>query len=1270
MTPRLPFLTAWLATLTAFAQMPAPPEVKLQTLTCPAPALMGHLGNEAAGQAIPIDALHLHQGGPIMGTLTTKAFGGLMTHLSTWERDPKYPRLLFRGLLNVGCVWCMSGKGDLLCAQSEVEVDRHDLPAYFAHNPGALGCFRWSDGRRLWALPYDHEEELTEAAFSGDDKVLVTVIDRGRSQTIVRLHDPVTGTELRRQALDRGEHRQNFYPGARRLVVRVKDLFLMRAVGMQNFGGPQELVRLPFDTLQPEVVPCPWIKDGDDSDHDDLLSLSPDGHWLALHRREGYAVLEEKGGTWVTVLSGVVGTDPNTGFNLDEITAAEFSPDSRSLVVLGAHGGKVIDLAAHKVVNKLGPNCNRGLFSPDGSTFATAMHSSTALWNTKDWKLIDKPQPPLQHTCPVKGVRFLADGHSLVSWDHNGLILWDVATRKPKAALRPRKDQHICGDSFDSIALINHGTEVVAGDGWDFLRWRLPALGGPAPLAPATILSDPAFPGPPNQARDAIRMSVVADAEGRRIMALTKSSAAIHDLQTPGVVKTVQINNVNSKSTLATFSADGKSLSYIGNASDVWKQIDLATGTTSDLPKSDSGQIMGATLMLPRSGAVLWNYASAFIIKELATGKVLHRIARPSSSLLLFPQGAVAVSKDEQRIAALVMSSENGQRYIGVWQKEGGTLIALQALPSNEATCMAFSPDGKILACGHNHTAVSLWDVEKLIETAKPELLIPPAPALAQRQTSAPTIIERSSSDPLEAARLFLGLQHAELPNTPQPVNDTDKWTFLPNGVVSMGERLPAAGKLFVGSVETASHALRYGLDRYKGQVTGFSIIARNLLANEGPALDGKLWVSRQFGEPPGIHAPWMIFTDTFTNVSPETVSTTLEFEVQFPVDTKELVDSNFKKISIDAGGRLTLDPSVRWIAPSGSGKPGDSLPLLCFWSPGAATQPRVHWDPARQAVHVQHDLVIGPGEKRYTAHLVHLLKRDPQQKSDVFQQPLFDDFPTFVEPSTRERGVNFGKLVPEYSWPPRFVRSPTPLPERDSMGFLWSELPDRSREGQLGAQSVFQLWIDGSPLPFSGSSLFPHLTPSPNIGLASLAQIPLRGQTLDGKTAITRYPVGMGNNKALSVWNDLFTNSSDAAVVFKVSLATSFATPPVELWDAHGKLRPLDHQLLSGSDLGGACAIVSPGDQKPATVLVFHREGSAADPHLRWIGDRMVAVEYTLSIPPHGSQLLRHGACQRPLGAFKSPADAMADCMPLRPETFPAALRITNLPSPANYHQ
>ena len=1259
---QLPFLTAWLATLTVFAQTPAPPEVKLRTLICPAPALIGHLGDPTAGQPSPIQAFQWHPSDRILSSQKYDDYGGQMTHLGMWERDAAFPRLLFRGMLDVGGNWCMTTKGDLLFAQSESRVDRPGLRSPFGSKAGALGCFRWSDGRRLWSLPCEDAEPITDLGLSMDDRVLVVVTSR-RSVSMIHLHDPVTGKELSRGTLAGGEVRVPSEIQTRRLVVRANDVLMVRLLGTK-----EDLVRIPLATLEPETIPLPWI-DGKEAS----LTLSPDGHWLALLGLGGYdyAVLEDQAGKWSMALSGTVTTNFYRSITGDEISSLSFSPNSRSLAVITANQVRVIDLASHKVVHKFGEGCTYGAFSPDGATFATAMHSSTALWNTHDWKPVDKPNPPVQHSCPVKGLQFLSDGRTLLSWDQSGLILWDVATRKARAELRPKNKAHLCAQSIDSIALMNRGTEVVTGDGWDFIRWRLPPLTGPAPAQPAAITSELAFPGPPSQAEAMVPMSVVADPEGQHVVAFTKSYAAIHDLRSPGVVKTVQMGTMYPGDTLATFSPDGKFLSYVSNISSVWQRINLATGDTSHLPKTGV-PVDNATLILPKSGAGLWNHFGTVTITDIASGEVLQSIGSPSPAMEIPPGRVAAATEDERRVAVPVRNKQSGQYFIGLWERKSGTLLALQPLPSNQIACMAFSPDGKILACGHHHTAISLWDVEQLLQTAKPELVIPPqvsqvpAPALVKRQALPPNTIIRHPLTTLEVEAFLSSRLRTELPAEPQPVHEGEMWTFLPDGVISMGERLPAAGRLLASSVKVVSQSVRYNPQRYQGIMASPFDPGRCIVASEGPALNGKLWVSRQIGNPPGTGGT--AFTDVFTNVSAEPVSTGIDFEVQFPSDTKELLDSNFKRVVPDAAGHLALDPSVRWLAPYHSGRAGEAQPVLCFQSMSRDKQPRVLWDAPSHSLRVQHDLLVGPGEKRYMAHILRLVPTDPQQPPGSIGALTFDDFSTYVAPSTRERGINFGRLASAEELSGSFHPRPA-YPQRDQMGFEWLELPDLSREGQLGAQSVFQLWIDRKPLPFSGASLFLHLDRYAR-RLSQTLNTSIRGQMLDGNVAITRYPVTTGNNNTVSVWNDLFTNTSDKAVECKISLVTSFATAPVELWDAHGKNRPLDHQELSGSDLGGACAVVSPGDQKPATLLVFHREGSTIDPHLRWIGDRMVAVEYTLSIPPHGAQLLRHGACQRPLGAFKSPADAMADCVPLRPESFPAALRITNLPSPANYHQ
>ena len=74
--------------------------------------------------------------------------------------------------------------------------------------------------------------------------------------------------------------------------------------------------------------------------------------------------------------------------------AVRWSPDGRSVAVVGEHGCEVWDLETRKpVLNELGGSENRprGLaFSPDGRHLAASLPTNVLVWSTRDWKLLHR----------------------------------------------------------------------------------------------------------------------------------------------------------------------------------------------------------------------------------------------------------------------------------------------------------------------------------------------------------------------------------------------------------------------------------------------------------------------------------------------------------------------------------------------------------------------------------------------------------------------------------------------------------------------------------------------------------------------------------------------------------------------------------------------------------------------------------------------------------------------------------------------------------------
>jgi WD40 repeat protein len=105
-------------------------------------------------------------------------------------------------------------------------------------------------------------------------------------------------------------------------------------------------------------------------------------------------------------------------------------------------------------------------FSPDGKNLAAAAADQLILWD------VASRQPRARHKVAVHSVAFSPDGKFLAVTDGNEVILWDVVSWLPLA--RHKGDFRRAAFSPDGRILATGGNEVIL---WDVASW-LP-LGGP-----------------------------------------------------------------------------------------------------------------------------------------------------------------------------------------------------------------------------------------------------------------------------------------------------------------------------------------------------------------------------------------------------------------------------------------------------------------------------------------------------------------------------------------------------------------------------------------------------------------------------------------------------------------------------------------------------------------------------------------------------------------------------------------------------------------------
>ncbi len=236
------------------------------------------------------------------------------------------------------------------------------------------------------------------------------------------------------------------------------------AVKVWNFVSGQEVATLPLDTAPG------WP----------ALSLSPDGHWLAVSSQTNVIVWRLQPNERVCTLIA----------HSSSIMSIAFSPDSRRLATSSADASAIVwDLESGRALARF-TNHTQWLyfasFSPDGRRVATASFDRTVrVWESETGREL---LPPLQHGDGVRSAEFSPDGNQLVTAGFDFLVrVWDAHTGKLLHQLRHNSKPVYAAFSPSGRLIVTacyDGTERV---------WALPPRELGPHLAPLVYSGDGAW---------------------------------------------------------------------------------------------------------------------------------------------------------------------------------------------------------------------------------------------------------------------------------------------------------------------------------------------------------------------------------------------------------------------------------------------------------------------------------------------------------------------------------------------------------------------------------------------------------------------------------------------------------------------------------------------------------------------------------------------------------------------------------------------------------
>jgi len=1227
-------------------------EAKLGPFNPPNPALQGFLGVPGCGNFLR-GGLVWHRSGKI---ISMESWRSGINPVSLWQPDAKTMRATRSSLLNVGDAWCLSQKGDLLCARSRRMDDQPELDPSkntMAWTEGAFGCFRIQDGGRVWKLPMRDGESISGAAFTTDDKKVV-VLSTWHEQMSLRLLDAATGALLQQHDFPGRSKSLSFDAG--RLMMRGGDLWMIHR---ENDG--RVLLKISLSTLQPMRVDCPPLEQ-----MEGRVTLSADVRRMVSQTEFGLTCLELRGGKWDVVFEDFdFRSSPQS--EIGDLRHVEFTPDSQKLVMFSVNSARILDFTSKKTHSiKLDENSG-GTLSPDGSHLLVEHEHGLRIVSIRE---TDATQPGRlqQNVWRPHQLRFSEDGKTLLAADAEGIWAWDVATRRPRAWLRSF-GHHLSHESiFQTLSLIAKDTEVVAEENDDALRWKLPPATEPPPDKVQMIAPQLAFGGV-RQGWKGTYPGVFVNQDSSWILSTNAvQQGSIHAGFGAGSARSISQLFPEVSPQLWFFASDDSFVMHSATTNK-WSRLNLPKGTLEELPNTPTipdpdrrGRFVHPqpVAVLPKRQFVVRQFNDRLCVTSLDGKTQLPWFEAPLRGFGMSNMRA-GVSQDEKRCATVMTDVVRRHQHAFVWEIETGKLIGLVSLPTNDATCVALSPDGSLLACGHENTAISIWDVAKLTVPAPS-----PQPAKAS----------------LEPAKSAAAPAPPSAPQGPPPVRESDSrrehmfgsgvWTFFGNGTVSKKDTFPEAGRLRINGKEFEMQRQRLAhpvtLTRLFHAQQDFPAetlpnradprfiplpankhpeIAAGLIHYAEGSLDD-VWISRQTGSPAGRFHQFLTFTDTLTNLSARDKQVEIEFEVRFPAQTQQLVDSSLQPVKTNADGSLQVNPEAIWLAALPAPGTLPNVPIFWFRTPSGGQTCRLQWKPDTHTLIVHHTALLPPGDPRYLAHGVRLEPLSGGVAPDHFKTPFPQDFGEQVVFSAVSRGINYG-LPPMEQFQFLQLRGVSKL--SDGLG----KNADGSLYNPTGIASAHALWLDGAPLSGSDMGVFLHAEDR-NVTQPPRETFTFYGTSMDEKVTVSRRPA-FSQEQHMSLIRDIFINQEAEPRNAKVAYVSSFSEPIKALYDASGRPVEANATPRAARELGGALIVEFDGPKRPATLLAFYQEGAAAEPKVSWPNPKFLKLEYEVTLPPRQMAEFCHGATEMPLASFDTVTQAFADCLPFQhkaPEKSP----------------
>ena len=409
------------------------------------------------------------------------------------------------------------------------------------------------------------------------------------------------------------------------------------------------------------------------------------------------------------------GTIENREGHLTDIGKArsyQFSPDSRQLAVFTSIGVWIYDVQTGEEIRLLKIHREIGVdktaLSPDWKLLTSPKYSreyhGIRLWDTHTGKIKTTLEG---HTQRVTSVAFSPNGKMLASGELDGVIrLWNINTGKHRQIRTPHKSVSEVMFSPDGRTLVSSRRENRRED---IRLWDVATGEFKARLEDTTETSN-----------------IVFNSDGTILYGASRNELRLWDPDTGRIKMRLGISNSSHSRPLSVFSPDGQTIATAGK-----------NDYTVQLWNLQNGQLKNAIVGNPK-------YVKGIMISD-GVPKLVNFATKRVGSIAFSPDGrTLAVSSDNEII---FWDSSTGERkatltgkgyfYSLLFSPDGHTLAARSYAHKSESgiylwdidttdirksklrhtitghnretNSITFSPDGRILATGHEYL-VRLWD--------------------------------------------------------------------------------------------------------------------------------------------------------------------------------------------------------------------------------------------------------------------------------------------------------------------------------------------------------------------------------------------------------------------------------------------------------------------------------------------------------------------------------------------------------------------------------